>query len=963
MSVVENFPTIRFQGTLRPSQADVVEIAKKQLQDGERRLHIVAPPGSGKTVLGLYLWAECIRQPAVVFSPTSAIQMQWAARTDLFQMEDGSAVDRHTSTDPTRPDLLTSLTYQSVTLPRRADEETDRVGREKWIADLIKKEEAGNFDEANAWIDDIQRNNPAYYNDRLGVYRKKARDARAKGGDSLETLHRSSLAALGRLKNQGVGLVIFDECHHLMDHWGRVLADADEFLGSPIIVGLTATPPDVEEKETADVRRYRDFFGPVDYEVPVPAVVKDGFLAPYQDLVYFVYPTVEELRWLDDIGGSLNELVWQLSEPVPAPPPIPGSDPLPLPVPSLPEWIRTSLHERRLGTITCSNWEEFESRFRVYSYQSRKLLQHMGRELPANVPDEILLGKEDRKRIGELPVGSGNVQFELLVPVLERYIRHGLRRSAAPGDHQRAEHATGVLRSFGVQVTMDRTQACASPVARVVAYSRGKCDALVPILSKELEVLGERIRAVVITDYEKTSAVTPEISHLLDEEAGGAVAAFKQILSDPITDQLDPILVTGSTVLVDDDLCERFLAAAQAWLAQEAVEVKLEAQSQGVFMLIKGRGSAWGTRVFVQLVTHLFQQGLTRCLVGTRGLLGEGWDASRTNTLIDLTTATTTMTVNQLRGRSIRLDSKWPEKLADNWDIVCLGSGPKGNGDFARFLMKHNATYGVCEDGAIEKGPGHVHPAVDPRSDSYDKFVRDFRASIGVMNSEMLARAERRGEARKLWRIGEPFQPLPTEVTLLKFHAKEKKIAGFPPFGSKGREPQTMGEVVEKMGRAIVLSLAELKVVPVPGNAVVTATERQSGYFRILLRDKDPNVARVFNEALREMLAPIDEARYVIPRYMDEERPTLLSRILPGVLGKYFVRYDRQLAMWHAVPKVFARNKTKVAVFEKHWNRHVSPGEAVFSQRGDGADLVKQATAAGLAPACLSERREVFLTQ
>ena len=150
--------------------------------------------------------------------------------------------------------------------------------------------------------------------------------------------------------------------HHLMDHWGRVLADADEFLGSPIIVGLTATPPDVEEKETADVRRYRDFFGPVDYEVPVPAVVKDGFLAPYQDLVYFVYPTVEELRWLDDIGGSLNELVWQLSEPVPAPPPIPGSDPLPLPVPSLPEWIRTSLHERRLGTITCSNWEEFESR-------------------------------------------------------------------------------------------------------------------------------------------------------------------------------------------------------------------------------------------------------------------------------------------------------------------------------------------------------------------------------------------------------------------------------------------------------------------------------------------------------------------------------------------------------------------------------------------------------------------------
>ena len=74
--MAEQFPTIRFQGQLRPSQKDVVEIARRQLEDGNHRLHIVAPPGSGKTVVGLYLWATLIRRRALVLSPNSAIQSQ-----------------------------------------------------------------------------------------------------------------------------------------------------------------------------------------------------------------------------------------------------------------------------------------------------------------------------------------------------------------------------------------------------------------------------------------------------------------------------------------------------------------------------------------------------------------------------------------------------------------------------------------------------------------------------------------------------------------------------------------------------------------------------------------------------------------------------------------------------------------------------------------------------------------------
>jgi len=172
----------------------------------------------------------------------------------------------------------------------------DRQAVELWIDRLIETQQAEDPVEAEVWIADLQRHNPRYYAERLSTYRKRARDAAAIGGQAMDMLHRSSLDTLRRLRDFGIGLVILDECHHLLGHWGRVLADAHDFLEQPIVVGLTATPPDRAGKLTEDIERYDEFFGPIDFEVPLPAVVKDGFLAPYQDLAYFVRPEADELR-------------------------------------------------------------------------------------------------------------------------------------------------------------------------------------------------------------------------------------------------------------------------------------------------------------------------------------------------------------------------------------------------------------------------------------------------------------------------------------------------------------------------------------------------------------------------------------------------------------------------------------------------------------------------------------------
>ena len=172
------FPNIKFKGELRPSQTDVVKIAREQIEAGERQLHIVAPPGSGKTVTGLYLWAEVIKEPTVVLSPNTAIQSQWAARTDLFT-EDGGRIPVHRiSTAPQQPALLTSLTYQSVTLPTQDDETLDTVAIGCWIDNLLvpAKRLADTPEEAQVWIESLKENNPDYYKDRLAFYRKKMRD-------------------------------------------------------------------------------------------------------------------------------------------------------------------------------------------------------------------------------------------------------------------------------------------------------------------------------------------------------------------------------------------------------------------------------------------------------------------------------------------------------------------------------------------------------------------------------------------------------------------------------------------------------------------------------------------------------------------------------------------------------------------------------------------------------------------
>lgn len=926
-----DFP-VRFRGRLRPSQNDVVEIARAKLREGRRRIHVVAPPGSGKTVLGLYLWAEQIRMPAVVLSPNSAIQAQWASQRGPFEID--SAAGHVLSTDPKSPGLITSLTYQSVTLPQRGGADLDAEARQLWLDQLVEKGQADDPQEALVWIEDLRDHNPGYYERRLGAYRKQVRDRMALDGEALATLHQSSLDTLHRLRQRGIGVVILDECHHLMGHWGRVLADARELLDEPIVVGLTATPPDRTGKAPEDVQRYDDFFGPVDYEVPVPAVVKDGFLAPYQDLVHFVRPTAEELEYLATTDGEFQRIVETLCRTHTASP----DDHVP--EESLTDWLVRVLAERELPTGKVHDWGAFERRDPELARAGPLFLVARHVALPEGVPKPELN-----------PVEEDAPPLDVLVPVLDRYVRHRLLRSENPADHTLAEQATARLRVLGVQITETGPRACASPVGRVMAYSRAKTQALLPILKAESRVLGERIRAVVVADYEKTSAVTAEIRHLLDEEAGGATAAFRTLLSDPETDRLDPVLVTGSTVLVDDDLAPRFTQAARAWLDSRGFDLELTLAEEDGFYVLSGEGQAWCPRVYVGMITELFQQGVTKCLVGTRGLLGEGWDAQKVNVLVDLTAVTTSMSVNQLRGRSIRLDPDEPEKLADNWDVICIAPEfAKGLDDYHRFIARHKTLFGLTDDGAIEKGVGHVHAAFT------ELKPEGLEGSTSVLNAEMLARAERRTEFRDLWQIGQPYASEPIRAVEIG-DLGERAGGGFPPF-ARSPLPWSRESLALAVAHAVLGALHEAGLL---GRRYdLHAGERAGGYVRVFVEEANEQDSALFAESLQEALGPLDAPRYVIPRHADEIRDTWLSDLLPEILGRYFRKRNRRMAMLHAVPSALAKNRDLAAIYARHWNGHVSPGQAAFAYRGEGQRLVEEARREGHVPRSTIHEKEIF---
>ena len=124
-------------------------------------------------------------------------------------------------------------------------------------------------------------------------------------------------------------------------------------------------------------------------------------------------------------------------------------------------------------------------------------------------------------------------------------------------------------------------------------------------------------------------------------------------------------LLTGSLVIVPNGAAEGVGRIAH----ERGVACSFDPLPHARFCVVSFEGSNKGK---VAVMTEAFRQGLVNVLVGTKSLLGEGWDSPCINALVLATFVGSFMLSNQMRGRAIRVDGDRPGKTANIWHLVCV---------------------------------------------------------------------------------------------------------------------------------------------------------------------------------------------------------------------------------------------------------------------------------------------------
>ncbi len=803
---------LRFCFPLRRYQEEIVELCKLKLERGEKELHIVAPPGAGKTIIGLQIISQ-FRCPTLVLCPNTTIQAQWSQKLKLFLPPDlvtiahaellGTHEDR-----PLKP--ITVLTYQVLSTVGREQEYLEELAQREWVGELSGSMSLSKG-QAELRILELLMNNPQGHSKELSRHVRRLRRRLTEVLDLEAVLHDNALDLIQALRRQKFRLIIFDECHHLTDYWAAVMLHLVRRLDDVTVVGLTGTPP--EGKTSTQTNRYLTLVGDIDYQVPTPALIKEGGLAPFQDLVYLTEPLDKEREFLQEQHTDFHALLEELIRPQACA--TASADPLGrrdetctaasmLPGATLaPGTLAAISQDRSINPTGLSCGKEEEDRLYLPEGPSAGHLTHGNGTYPSQLSLWILKRMSSAApSVETMPkqasaasareVGLGaiaNAQPELAVAmarylwtnrlpmppdiqlseavrqaplmddwigILEDFALNCLKVSADSEDHGLYKRIKKAVAKIGFGLSERGIRKVGSPVDRVLAFSASKAAAVGEILDLEYRNLEDRLRAAVITDFESMSATAVRSTGgVLDPESGGAVGVLRQLLSYPVSQFINPCLVTGSLVLVDKRIQGQFLAAAEEYLGERGHGFDLRTEESESFVRVLASSSRWDTRLYVAMATNLFERGITKCLVGTRGIFGEGWDSQSLNTLIDLTTSTAPVSVKQLRGRGIRLNVNDPlgaGKVANNWDVVCIAPElEKGLNDYSRFARKHDGYFGIADDGQIECGVGHVHPSFSDLSGA-EVFV-----STPEFNAEMMQRALAREKIYDLWGVGKPY--------------------------------------------------------------------------------------------------------------------------------------------------------------------------------------------------------------
>lgn len=884
----ESLPDLMaFRKTWRVYQSRILDRLDGHLRNN--RLHLVAAPGSGKTVLGL----EVIRRmnkPTLVLAPTITIRDQWVDRlVDLF-LPDGSGRPAWVSTELRSPAFLTVATYQALhaVCSGESEEPTKSVDSEENV-------------DAQPQVGDSMSN-----------------------GANINHSHEVHVTLPKVFTDAAFGGLVLDEAHHLRSEWWKTLTAVVTQLAAPTIVALTATPPyDVSPFEW---ERYEELCGPVDAEVSVPELVLQGDLCPHQDYVYFSTPSEKEQKVISDFRMAVDLFAGRLR---------------------VNQGFQHAILEHRWITSPAEHTEEI---LEDPGYLSSMVvfLHATGRQ----IPDEALntLGLS-RKQIPELNLEwieillsrclySDVDNFQASEPILKSIRRELLEIGAIERRRVKLRDPSDHLKLLTTSIT--------------------KLKSIEEIVRLESGSQGAQLRCVVLTDFIRRAEMPKSAEEVAVCEDIGIVPIFEALRRVSLPGVRLGVL-SGSLVIIP--------GGAVPMLEQAATTLGIHPQDISISPLVHDPDYSSVTihseyyRGSVRLITSVFEQGGITVLVGTKSLLGEGWDAPCINTLVLASFVGSFVLSNQMRGRAIRVDPAQTEKTANIWHLVCVEPGPLGPGDDYELLVRRCSAFAGVNAAApvIENGTDRLGFGRPPFS----------REQIAQANAQTCRRALDRTSLRQQWRdaldagtikqmtdgLRANDESLPrgfvlaNTIAALLFQSALVFMVTLHFFGrmfgafQTARNEWVVVFLVFGVPAAVSLPWSVLAVwrfirhgtpersIRQIGQAVLAALEYEGSIdqheekFRVYGdRNKDGTVfcwigggtgkeQAVFLRALREVLRPIDNPRYLLARRK---------------IWRFF-RED-----YFAVPEVLARKKEFAEEFARLWTRLVGPVELVYTRTPEG---------------------------
>ena len=535
---------------------------------------------------------------------------------------------------------------------------------------------------------------------------KDTDDAIVVSAKEIEEVDYSDFDIVKTLKNHKVGLLCLDECHHLRSEWWKALEELKTNMGGLKVIALTATPP--YDSNATMWNRYMNMCGEIDEEIAVPELVKEGSLCPHQDFVYFNYPTEEEKEEVEKFKMRSKEAYDKLMGDA-----------------AFMDAIQS--HKGLCGLVHDDELLDNPNYF-------ASLLIYL-QSKNAAFPDRLkrLLGT---RRLPNMNEGW----MELL---LQGFLYDDVENYNCEEDYRK--DLISYLKAQGVIEKKKISFTTTPSIEKLLTTSKGKCNSIRDIVAHEYQATGKELRLLVLTDYirkeyEKALGTSEDVTSL------GVIPFFEQLRrSIGTTTDIRLGVLCGTIVIIPAEAKEALLEVvgdsgkitfSEVGNLEETDYVKVNAVGDAHFL--------------TGAVTEVFTRGHMQVLIGTKSLLGEGWDSPCINSLILASFVGSFMLSNQMRGRAIRVFKQNPEKTSNIWHLVCLS--PWQN-------KKEDDVEEISEDFALLKrrmehflGLHYVDDIIENGMERLSIISEPFdEAHVAHMNAQMLELSGHRAELKDRW--------------------------------------------------------------------------------------------------------------------------------------------------------------------------------------------------------------------